>query len=453
MKVAGIIAEYNPFHRGHLYHLEKTRRETGADHIVVVMSGDLTQRGAPALADKYTRARMALACGADLVLELPVIHATGSAPYFARGAVALLHELRVVDVLSFGSEGGDLADFERIGEILRDESPFFQKKLRQYLSMGRPFPLARRQALADCLGEDALPDGILDRPNNILGLEYCMALQEFNSPIQPLIVRREGSSYHQTGLDGGYSSAAAIRQAVFQGIPYREWSRHLPSEAAEILEAVLQKRGWIRENDFSLLLRYKCMETPPKELCRSFDVSKEMVSRICSHLNDFTDYEDLITRIKTREITYTRAARGLLHILLDLYQPPPRSSAWEIAPYARILGFRREAAPLLTQIKKASRIPLISRPARSLKKDPSLDADARTMLEQDIHAANVYESVLAHKSGTPFVHDLCRPIVLYPDHHRCERNNKAQQDHQCTDDEHDVRFDGISHSHMSRPED
>lgn len=411
MKVAGIIAEYNPFHNGHLYHLEKTRQITGADHIIVVMSGDLTQRGAPALVDKYTRTRMALACGADLVLELPVVHATGSASYFARGAVALLHELQVVDFLSFGSEGGELADFTRIGRVLREERPEFQKRLRQYLSMGRSFPLARHQALSDCLGDAQVPEGILELPNNILGLEYCMALQAFGSSIQPVIVRRRESAYHQTGLGERYSSAAAIRQAIFQDIPYRDWSRHLPGPAAEILGDALRTRGWIRENDFSLLLRYKCMETPPERLRCYFDVSKEMADRICNCLNDFTDYEDLIARIKTRQITYTRAARGLLHILLDLEQPPLRPSAREAAPYARILGFRREAAPLLTRIKKASRIPLLSRPAKFLKNDLALDADARMMLKQDIRAANVYESVLAHKSGTPFVHDLCRPIV------------------------------------------
>ena len=121
MKITGIIAEYNPFHNGHLYHLEKTRQITGADHIVVVMSGDFTQRGAPALVDKYTRTRMALACGADLVLELPVIHATGSASYFARGAVALLHNLKAVDCLCFGSESARPEDFARIGQAIRQE--------------------------------------------------------------------------------------------------------------------------------------------------------------------------------------------------------------------------------------------------------------------------------------------------------------------------------------------
>ncbi len=413
MKIAGIIAEYNPFHNGHLYHLEKTRRETGADYIVIVMSGDFTQRGAPALADKYVRTQMALSCGADLVMELPAIHATGSAPYFARGAVALLHNLQAVDYLCFGSENGEMADFDRIGRILGQELPTFRRSLRQYLSEGYTFPLARHQALADYLGSSSFPNGLLDYPNNILGLEYCIALQEFASPIQPLTIRRQGNSYHQTELGERYSSAASIRQAVSQGIPFADWSPHLPGPAAQTLGSLLQKRGWLQENDFSLLLKYKCMETPPERLCRYFDVSKEMANRIHNRLNSFTDLSDFITQIKTREITYTRAARGLLHILLDLYQPPLRPSAQKTAPYARILGFHREAAPLLAQLKKASRIPLISRPAKSLKNDRSLDQDARTMLEQDIHAANVYESVLAHKSGTPFVHENCRPIVYF----------------------------------------
>lgn len=425
MKITGIIAEYNPFHNGHLYHLEQARQITNADHIVVMMSGDFTQRGAPALVDKYIRTQMALACGADLVLELPVIHATGSAPYFARGAMALLHNLQAVDCLCFGSEGGKLDDFDRISRIMRQELPTFRQNLRKYLSEGCTFPLARHRALADCLGAASLPDGLLDHPNNILGLEYCAALQEFASPVQPFTIRRQGDSYHQTELGEKYSSATAIRQAVSQGIPFSGWSSHLPGTAAQILGSVLQKRGWMQENDFSLLLKYKCMETPPEKLCRYFDVSKEMANRIHRQLNSFTDLQDFITRIKTREITYTRAARGLLHILLDLYQPPLHPSAQATAPYARILGFRQEAAPLLAQLKKASRIPLISRPAKFLKNDRSLDRDARTMLEQDIHAANVYESVLAYKSGTPFVHENRRSIVLCPDHHRCERDDKA----------------------------
>lgn len=415
MKTAGIVAEYNPFHNGHLYHLEKTRRDTGADYLVIVMSGDFTQRGAPALVDKFARAQIALACGADLVLELPAIHATGSAPYFARGAVALLDNLQVVDCLCFGCETNQMDAFLKVSRILRRELPTFQKKLRLLLCLGHTFPSARQQALAECLENDSegfsLPAGLLDSPNNILVLEYCMALQDFDSPIQPFAIRRQESAYHQTDLGIKYSSATAIRQAIQRGESFSAWGRHLPGAAGEILQQTLQNRGWLTEDDFSLLLKYKCMETPADKLCSFFDVSKEMANRIRHCLNDFTTYRDFIARIKTSQITYTRAARSLLHILLNLRQPAQNLSVTELCPYARVLGFRKEATPLLTQIKKAGRIPLITQPAKFLKNKSLLSPHARAMLEQDIHAANLYESVLAYKTGIPFVHESCRQMM------------------------------------------
>lgn len=409
MKITGIIAEYNPFHRGHFYHLHKARQETGADYLVVVMSGDFTQRGAPALADKYVRARMALVSGADLVLELPVIHATGSAPYFARGAVALLDNLQIVDNLCFGCEDGSTDLLWEASGILKEEPLAFQKSLGKYLSMGQPFPAARQQALQELTGSSPLSGSLLSSPNNILALEYCIALRKFGSPISPLAIARQESSYHQERLGKQYSSATAIRRAIWQGEPFHHWAGHIPFYAGIILQEALKTRGWIRENDFSLLLKYKCMETSLKGLGKFFDVSKEMANRIINHLNDFTDYEEFISLIKTRGITYTRAARGLLHILLDLQQPDPARSALEYSPYARVLGFRKESALLLSHIKKTSKIPLVSKPAKFLK-TPSTDPHARSMLEQDIHAANLYESVLAYKGHTPFIHECSRPL-------------------------------------------
>ncbi len=414
MKITGIIAEYNPFHNGHLYHLHKARQETGADYLVVVMSGDFTQRGAPALADKFVRTRMALSGGADLVLELPVIYASASAPYFAHGAVSLLDNLQIVDCLCFGSEGGGTDLFWEISRIFQKEHPGFKERLRGYLSTGRSFPDARYQALRDSLKPGVLPEGLLYSPNNILGLEYCTAIRDFGSSIRPLAIARQESDYHQTSLGKQYSSATAVRRAVRQGESPKCWLNHLPPSAGEILEQTLGARGWIEENDFSLLLKYKCMETPPEKLCEYFDVSEEMARRIHHCLNHFTDYEDFTARIKTREITYTRAARGLLHILLHLPQPALPSTALAYSPYARILGFRQDARPLLAHIKKASRIPLVSRPAKFLKNSQSsVHSRACEMLKQDIHAANVYESVLAYKSHTPFTHECRRPIISF----------------------------------------
>lgn len=426
MKVTGIIAEYNPFHNGHLGHLKEARRETGADYLIAAMGGDFTQRGAPALIDKFTRAAMALSCGIDLVLEIPVIHATGSASYFAHGAVALLDNLQVVDALCFGSEGGSPEAFQEAGQLLRQEPPTFQESLRACLSMGHTFPAARQQALFAHLGQGHKDGpslmGLLQSPNNILGLEYCMALQDFGSPMRPVPIPRQGAAHHQAQMGARYSSATAIRQAIRQGTPFSAWSGHIPAPAAQILGHALQDRGWLCENDFSLLLKYKCMETPPEQLCRYFDVSGEMANRIHNCLNEFTNYQEFIPRIKTSGITYTRAARGLLHILLGLGSPAPAGpgqppSAVEASPYARVLGFRKDSAALLSEIKKASRIPLVTRPAKFLKGHPGKARQpsrprAHAMLGQDIHASNLYETVLAYKSHTPFTHEASKAVVI-----------------------------------------
>ena len=439
MKTAAIIAEYNPFHNGHRYQIEKTRQETGADFFLALMSGDFVQRGAPAFADKYTRTRMALLGGADVVIELPALYALSSAEYFAQGAVSLLERLNTVDVLSFGSESGNLTLFERCARILVENQGEINRRTGPGLKGGLSFPAARAKAVAELLsmggahvrGEDVAckesPDtrstprsksedgsddilSILSCPNNILGLEYCTALRNFGSSIRPLAINRRESDYHQTSLGKQYSSATAVRHAICRGEPAASWMSQLPQPAGKILEQTLAERGWIEENDFSLLLKYKCMETPPEKLSRFFDVSGEMASRIHRCLNQFTDYQDFTAQIKTREITFTRAARGLLHILLNLRQPVFPESAVEYVPYGRILGFRKESAPLLSHIKKASRIPLVSQPAKFLKSNGASHSRACSMLRQDIHAANLYESVLAYKGHTPFTHECCRSI-------------------------------------------
>ena len=212
MKIAGIIAEYNPFHTGHAYHIQKTRELTGADYIVVVMSGDFVQRGAPALYSKHLRTRMALLGGADLVFELPATHACESAEFFAQSAVGLLDGLGCVDVLSFGSESGDIEPFLKLGAFLATETPEYQNLLKEYLKKGESFPKARSLALQELLSDTDTDTGtFLQTPNNILGVEYCKALCRRNSPIRPFTVKREGNAYHEESLKEQFPSASAIR--------------------------------------------------------------------------------------------------------------------------------------------------------------------------------------------------------------------------------------------------
>ena len=199
MKVAGIIAEYNPFHKGHQYHIEETRKQTGADYVIAVMSGDYVQRGEPAIADKYMRTRMALSGGADLVIEMPVIYATASAEYFATAGIGILDRLGCVDYLSFGSEWADVEDYSSYATLFLEEPEEYRQILQEQLKRGKSFPEARAftagKLLFDSKPETAVE--FLKEPNHILGLEYIKALRRRNSSIQPITVKRKGNHYHE----------------------------------------------------------------------------------------------------------------------------------------------------------------------------------------------------------------------------------------------------------------
>ena len=196
MKVAGIIAEYNPFHAGHKYHIEKTREITGADYIIAVMSGDFVQRGEPAIADKYLRTKLALSKGVDLVVELPTRYSTASAKEFAFGAITLLNNLNSVDFLSFGSECGNLEVLKSYVSILNNEPAKFKELMLENLKKGLSYPLARTNALSLYLN-DSNSINITSLPNNILGIEYMCALSALNSPIMPAADRRSRRWYRQ----------------------------------------------------------------------------------------------------------------------------------------------------------------------------------------------------------------------------------------------------------------
>ncbi|MBR4277086.1 MAG: nucleotidyltransferase family protein, partial [Lachnospiraceae bacterium] len=215
MIVNGIIAEYNPFHNGHIAHLEKTKEQTNADYTIVAMSGNFVQRGAPAVVDKYVRTKMALEGGADLVLEIPTCYSTSSAEYFASAGVALLDKIGVVDYLSFGSESGDIEILNHIASILLEEPPEFSEYMQRYLREGYTYPLARNNALIQY--ENSLFDAtrVLESPNNILAIEYIKAILRRESTITPFTIKRQGSNYHDRYMADNATSASA--QAIREG--------------------------------------------------------------------------------------------------------------------------------------------------------------------------------------------------------------------------------------------
>lgn len=417
MKIAGITAEYNPFHKGHAYQINKTRCDAGAQYVIAVMSGDFVQRGAPAVFDKYLRAEAALMSGVDLVFELPAVYACASAEFFAAGAVSLLDSLGCVDILSFGSELGKIEIIQSAAEVLTGEPEKFREALKDNLKAGDSFPKARADALRSYFGVGNEISELLGQPNNILAVEYCRALLRFHSPITPFTVKRSGKGYHEDGLSGEFASASGIRRKLFSqedkfpscfeqvtpAASSREILAQIPDKAHSIfLHASAQ--GMQSAEDYSLLLAYCLLEQTPESLSLYADIPPALAHRIYKNRFACRNFESFISLLKTRDMTYTGISRALMRLLLGINHRPPL-----LCPYARILGFRRDAAPLLAMLKKSARIPLISKAADAGR---LLAPEAYGVFCIDVRAANLYETVRCAKTGQEFRHELRRPVVI-----------------------------------------
>lgn len=418
MKVVGLITEYNPFHNGHKYHIEKAREITGADKVVVVMSGNFVQRGTPAIIDKYTRTRMALNMGADMVFELPVSFACASAEYFAYGAVALLEQLGFVDFLCFGSEAGKLSLLNSIAEVLLDEPESYKNALQTCLKSGHSFPAARAYALkeyfcqTDCHtasapDSDSLTeslDTLLLSSNNILGIEYLKALRQLNSKMLPFTIKRIGAAYtvHEFDSEKEFSSATAIRNALESGSSLSALKQSVPTEIISLLEKAYQKSFPISENDFSDMLYYKLRTTPTEAFSLYGDVSKDLAFRIKNLLPSYTGYEAFAQELKTKQLTLTRIKRSLLHILLELPDTKKELS------FIRLLGFQREASFLLKQLPQNA-VPVITKPAHA---NTLLTGSAKEVFDKEILCSDLYNRIVFSKYGFQIPSDYLHPPVI-----------------------------------------
>ncbi len=427
MRTVGIIAEYNPFHTGHAYHIQKAKELSGADYAVVVMSPDFVQRGEPAVFDKYTRAHMALLNGADLVVELPVCYATGSAEYFAEGAVALLDRLGVVDALCFGAEQADPELFGRVAAVLAEEPRPYKEKLREQLRLGNTFPQARSEALIHCLcmNADASSDScrsggrtirdpkelsaFLNAPNNILGLEYCRALLVQKSAILPLPVSRDGSDFNSVSLNGGYCSAAALRRGITDNSPGDKLFRYIPENCRELFAAA--KSRAVTQEELLPFLVQKLLSCDSFDSV--FDLSPELSDRIRSlrYACVGKSYGQVIASLKTRQLTEARVRRALLHLILDLRSEDIldfRTNGTVF--YARILGLKRSASPLLHAIRRSCTIPFLTKPAHALR---FLNGHATQMWKQDLFASHLYRSIPVYRTHMEFHSEYeISPLVL-----------------------------------------
>ena len=409
MKLAAVIAEYNPFHNGHLYQLQEIRKRADADGILIMMSGDFVQRGAPACVDKYLRCRMALAAGADIVCELPVYGALASAELFAASAVALLNHLGCVQTLCFGAEYDSLDDLSQIARTLADEPDGYRKALKEGLRSGMNFPAARSHALGACLGRDF--QAILKEPNNILAIEYLKALYKTDSPIRPLLLKRQGAGYHSLDVSGPFSSASAIRSQLERfsrprGIVDR---LAMPESSKALLYSYLENKGPLTRNDFSEMLAYR-MTDPHLNPQSYMDVTADLANRMTALRYQCIRTESFIDLLTTRNLTASRISRCLFHILLRLKQET--FEAWKSSGYdgyLRVLGFRRNAASFWKDIPESFRSRMVTRTGQAAAQ---LSGVGLEIFNTDLYASRLYRQALQCRYELPLPDVASEPLIL-----------------------------------------
>lgn len=411
MKVVGIITEYNPFHNGHKYQIEELKKRTDADYCIVAMSGNFLQRGTPALCSKYERARMALSCGVDLVLELPTLWATASAELFAKGGVQTLVSTGVLTHLGFGAETDDLELLKSISSILKEEPFEYTQALRNELRKGASFPSARKQALLATLktyNQEYL-EQTLSSPNNILAIEYLKALPE---EITPVLIPRKGANYHDTSIDTILPSATAIRKTIFSDTPLDVTSlkKAMPDAAYDILMDCAKRNALLSSNDFSEIMGYRLLSLSKDALSTFSDCNEELANTISNNLLQYQDIDSFCQLIKSKNYTYTRISRTLLHILLNIKEADIKKSQEEcMAPYLRVLGFRKDASSILSAIKKEAQVPLITKVADYTS---YFSNTTNALMELDLYASSIYHQLLTSKKGQPPTNDYINQIVI-----------------------------------------
>ncbi len=420
MKITAIIAEYNPFHNGHAFQLAQARKETAADYIIIVMSGNFVQRGAPALLDKHTRAKMALLEGADLVLELPALWSCASAEYFAGAAVALLHQLGCVNTLCYGCETPSCEAYAKICTLLHQEPPAYKQLLQECLKNGLSFARAREHALLRLLPESDAPAAleILKNPNNILALEYQKAIakqscQDFQPVMQVHPILRQGQGYHSSLLKKQMPSATAIRRflAIHPPDGSRTLEKAMPDAARRLLLDYQKQHPFLYENDCSQMLHYCLLRNAQDGFSKYADCTPQLSNRILRHLDGYTGFTDFCMCLKSKDLAYTRISRVLMHILLDLRKDDClywRSRSY--MPYAKILGFRKESRPLLSQLKKHASIPLLTRESDAGKK--LSDKDAALFYQKHLFTDALYRALACEKGGRIPKQESGQPFLI-----------------------------------------
>lgn len=417
MKALGIICEYNPLHNGHIYHIQEALRISNAECIIAVMSGDYVQRGEPAIFDKYTRTQIALDCGIDFVVELPVYYALSSAECFAEGALSICHALHI-DSICFGSECNHINKLQTIAAFLIKDSNSYKNSLKKYLALGNSFAKSRSMAVTEILGIDY--GKILEEPNNILGVEYIKAILKNNFHIKPLTIMRAGNGYHNYSNKGMYLSASGIREALKKKTSIDSYIPQSTLQSIETYKNQSKDKNFIHADDFSSLLWFQLSNILLKAesnqyqsskrvalstknyfiqyMLQFIDITPDLAASIYNHtIKWYTgscnySFSSFAESIKTKNYALSRIKRILFRIILGFDKE--KSTQYDTLPYIKILGFNQKGRAYLKSIKKSVSIPIVTK-----------TADYKDLLFMDIHAANIYNEVYKMQHDISILND------------------------------------------------
>ena len=437
-KVLGIIAEYNPFHNGHLYHLKESKKKCGATSAVAIVSGNFTQRGEPSIFDKWSKAKVALENGVDLVIELPLIYSISSAENFAEGAIKILDSLEVIDFLSFGAENADINMLSKIATVLYEEPKEYRDFLSAEIKSGISFPKARANALTSYLGGSDNIEKVISSPNNILAIEYLKALKKYESPIMPIAIARNGAFHNdiiasnvlhsnnveipdtaipdEANATDYTASSSAIRKIIKNykmlgdsKIELNEVKKLVPETCFDVLKQKIDSEQVVCGlSQFEQIIIYNLRKMKITEIAELADVSEGLEFAIKKAANSCNTLDSLINMVKSKRYTYTRIQRILLYSLLGITKKDISISK-KVVPYVRVLGFNENGKALLSKI--ASRKPKL-KIITSVKDfiNDCIDPHLAHLLEDDIFATNVYS--IAYKTGSLANLDFTEKLIV-----------------------------------------
>ncbi len=401
MRATGVVVEHNPFHNGHLYHIKESRKNTGADVVIAVMSGNFLQRGEPSLVDKWSRTKMAIQGGVDIVIELPYVFATAQASDFAKGSIALLEAAGCTD-FCFGSEQGSIEPFINTYDLITSQQESYQQSINKFMKTGMSYPKALNEAYAHLIKgyDQSFVD--LSQPNNILGYHYIEAAYHLKAFIKPVTIQRIVSGYHDDVLPGqSIASATGIRKVIFNDQGVNDLTPLLPKASLQsIVEWQTNIGSFGSWQQFYPYLRFQIIRTSIEQLASYAEVTEGIEYLLKEAAQKSNTFEHFMELVKSKRYTWTRIQRMLTHIYTGFTWDDLKQAS--SPTYIRLLGMTEKGQLYLNKHKKNLSLPLVSR-VGSVKD---------SMLSQDIKATDLYTlGIQSHAFNQPIGRDYRQPPI------------------------------------------